>query len=44
MSCDASRARKLLGWQARTALDDGLARTIDSYRAELTPVAPALAR
>jgi nucleoside-diphosphate-sugar epimerase len=35
MYCDASRARELLGWAPRTPLDDGLARTIDWYRAEL---------
>lgn len=35
MRADASRARRLLGWQPRHDLDTGLARTIDWYRAEL---------
>jgi GDP-L-fucose synthase len=30
---DASRARQLLGWQARTALADGLRETVQWYRA-----------
>ncbi|MEY4116973.1 MAG: GDP-L-fucose synthase [Planctomycetota bacterium] len=30
---DASRARELLGWQARTALADGLRETVQWYRA-----------
>jgi CDP-glucose 4,6-dehydratase len=29
----AAKAQKVLGWQARTRLDDGLARTVDWYRA-----------
>jgi nucleoside-diphosphate-sugar epimerase len=28
----AAKARKVLGWQARTRLDDGLARTVEWYR------------
>ena len=32
---NASRARKLLGWTPRIALDAGLARTIEWYRAFL---------
>ena len=32
---DASRARKLLGWAPRVALDEGLSRTIDWYRRAL---------
>ena len=32
---DAGRARKLLGWAPRVALDEGLARTIDWYRRAL---------
>jgi nucleoside-diphosphate-sugar epimerase len=31
--CDCERARRLLGWTAVTALDDGLGRTIAWYRA-----------
>jgi UDP-glucose 4-epimerase len=32
-SClDASRARELIGWEARTSLKDGLARTLDAAR------------
>ncbi len=31
-SLDVSRAKKLLGWSARTALDEGLKRTIEWYR------------
>ena len=27
--CDASKARKLLGWEPRTSLEDGLAKTIE---------------
>ena len=29
---DTTKAKELLGWDARTALDDGLVRTIDWYR------------
>ena len=29
---DATRARKLLGWSPRVALDEGLTRTIAWYR------------
>jgi dTDP-glucose 4,6-dehydratase len=32
---DLTRARKLLGWQPRTSLDDGLARTIAYFRERL---------
>jgi nucleoside-diphosphate-sugar epimerase len=32
---DVSRAKCDLGWVARTPLEDGLARTLDWYRAEL---------
>lgn len=32
---DATRARKLLGWAPRVALDEGLSRTIDWYRRAL---------
>ncbi len=32
---DSTRAKKVLGWQARVALRDGLRRTIDYYRAHL---------
>jgi GDP-L-fucose synthase len=31
---DTRRARELLGWQARTPLEDGLRKTIDWYEAE----------
>jgi CDP-glucose 4,6-dehydratase len=34
---DATRARKLLGWTPRVALDEGLARTIAWYRRLLAP-------
>jgi GDP-L-fucose synthase len=33
-SVDASRARELFGWEARTALREGLERTVAWYRAE----------
>ena len=33
-SLDTSRAERLLGWKARTRLEDGLRRTIDWYRRE----------
>jgi UDP-glucuronate decarboxylase len=36
---DISRARSLLGWEPHVSLDDGLCRTIASFRAELA--APA---
>jgi dTDP-glucose 4,6-dehydratase len=31
-TCDPSKAKKLLGWEALTAFEDGLARTIQWYR------------
>ncbi len=34
--CDTSRIREILGWQARTDLDDGLRLTVQSYRSLLT--------
>lgn len=34
MYCDSSRAAELLGWAPEVSLDEGLARTIDWYRAE----------
>jgi GDP-L-fucose synthase len=36
---DASRARELFGFEARTALRDGLARTVDWYRSSLVAAA-----
>ena len=36
MCADASRARELLGWSPRVSLRDGLAATVEWYRAELT--------
>jgi GDP-L-fucose synthase len=38
---DASRARELLGWEARTALADGLERTVAWYRSAHLERAPA---
>ena len=35
MYCDATKARERLGWQPRTTLDEGLAKTIEWYRGEL---------
>ena len=35
MYSDATRARERLGYQPRTSLDDGLAKTIEWYRQEL---------
>jgi GDP-L-fucose synthase len=40
-SIDASRARQLFGWEARTPLRDGLERTVAWYRAEQLERAPA---
>jgi GDP-L-fucose synthase len=40
-SIDASRARELFGWEARTPLRDGLERTVAWYRAEQLERAPA---
>jgi GDP-L-fucose synthase len=36
-SLDASRARELFGWEARTSLHDGIARTVAWFR-ESVPV------
>lgn len=49
MYCDNTRARELLGWRPRHSLEDGLAATIDWYRAELadrpdSPFIPGFAR
>jgi len=33
---DIAKARKLLGWEPRVSLDDGLARTLDYFRARLS--------
>jgi GDP-L-fucose synthase len=38
---DVSRARELMGFEAEVELDDGLRRTVESYRAE-SAVAPSL--
>jgi UDP-glucose 4-epimerase len=35
MFCDNTRARELLGWSPQHTLQDGLAKTIEWYRAEL---------
>lgn len=35
MRCDPTRARELIGYQAKTSLSDGLAATIEWYRVEL---------
>ncbi len=37
---DIGKAQRLLGWQPRTTLDDGLRRTLDFFRSRV-PVAPA---
>lgn len=34
---DIGRARDLLGWEPAMALEDGLARTVDWFRSELSP-------
>ena len=34
---DIARARELLGWEPTVALEDGLARTVDWFRTELSP-------
>ena len=36
MHCDPTKARDLVGYEAKTSLDDGLAATIDWYREELS--------
>jgi GDP-L-fucose synthase len=36
---DVARARDLIGFEAETPLEDGLRRTIESFRAERSPVA-----
>jgi GDP-L-fucose synthase len=36
---DVSRARELIGFEAEVSLDEGLRRTVDSYRAARSPVA-----
>ena len=38
---DVSRARELIGFEAETPLEDGLRRTIESFRADLAAVAPS---
>jgi len=35
MRCDNTKARTLLGWAPKHSLDEGLAKTIEWYRAEL---------
>jgi nucleoside-diphosphate-sugar epimerase len=35
MYCDNTRARELLGWQPTHTLEQGLAETIEWYRAEM---------
>jgi UDP-glucose 4-epimerase len=49
MYCDATKARRTLGWQPRYSLRDGLEETIDWYRRELeehpdSPFIPGFAR
>jgi nucleoside-diphosphate-sugar epimerase len=34
-----SRARELIGFEAQTPLEEGLRRTIESFRAEQAPAA-----
>jgi len=34
-SCDSSKARRILGWEPRVSLDEGLQLTIDWYRKNL---------
>lgn len=36
MRCDATKARERIGYAPKTSLDDGLVRTIDWYREELS--------
>ena len=40
-SLDASRARELFGWEARTPLREGLERTVTWYRSTVLERAPA---
>ena len=41
MRCDATKARERLGYAPKTSLEDGLARTIEWYREELSrPASP----
>ncbi|HVT12654.1 MAG TPA: UDP-glucuronic acid decarboxylase family protein [Fimbriimonadaceae bacterium] len=35
---DLTRARTLLGWEAKTSLDDGLAKTVEYFRGKLEPI------
>jgi nucleoside-diphosphate-sugar epimerase len=49
MYCDNTKARELLDWKPLNSLDEGLARTIDWYRREITdhpgsPFIPGFAR
>ena len=36
MHCDPTKAREVVGYEAKTSLDDGLAQTIEWYREELS--------
>jgi UDP-glucose 4-epimerase len=36
MRCDATKARERVGYEPKTSLEDGLSRTIDWYREELS--------
>ncbi len=35
LMCDNSKARKLLGWEPRISLREGLSRTIDWFRSNV---------
>jgi len=37
---DITRARTLLGWEPRVDVDEGLAKTIEWFRAALRPLSP----